>query len=457
MHTLNIMCRLGILLLIASALHAGPLDGAWQGTLEAGQRKLHLQFHFKSNDKGEWSGTLDSLDQGANGIPLSAVRLNGNTVVVELAAIGGKYEGMLSPDGKRSGARGRQGQPIPLVLQRSTEKQVAKLRPQEPVKPYPYREEEVSYPNPKAADVRLAGTLTLPREGKGPYPAVLLITGSGPQDRDEAIMGHKPFLVLADYLTRRGIAVLRVDDRGTAKSTGSFSGATTADFATDAEAGISFLKARPDIDKSKIGLLGHSEGGIIAPMIAARSTGVAFIVMMAGLGVGGESMLLAQGAGLAGPKTVEFQKKAFAVLKTEKDAEAARSRLTALLDEMAGPNAMPEAMKRQTLDMILSGWFRGLLAYDPAPVLRKVKCPVLAINGEKDVQVDARTNLPGIRSALAAGGNRDVTIVQFPNLNHLFQTAETGNVSEYGNIEETISPVVLQTIADWIRKKTGLT
>jgi pimeloyl-ACP methyl ester carboxylesterase len=447
--------KLATLLLIAAAAQAGALDGTWQGALETGRGTLRLQFNIKSNDKGELSGTLDSLDQGANGIPLSAVGLKGSSVTLELNVVGGKYEGELSKDGQEISGTWTQGKPLPLVLKRG-DKPAVRLRPQEPAKPYPYREEEVSYENPKAAGVRLAGTLTLPRDGKRPYPAVLLISGSGPQDRDEAILGHKPFLVLADYLTRRGIAVLRVDDRGTGKSTGKFSTATTEDFATDVEAGVGFLKSRADIKKTKIGLIGHSEGGIIAPIVAARSKDIAYIVMMAGLGVGGEALLLAQGEGLGGAKTAEYQRKAYAVVRTEKDPQAARARLNALLDETAAPDKLPEAMKRQSIEMIMSDWFKGLLAYDPAPVLRNVKCPVLAINGGKDVQVNARANLAGIRESLAEGRNRDVTIVQFPNLNHLFQTAETGSISEYGRIEETVAPVALQTIGDWVRKRSGL-
>jgi hypothetical protein len=323
------------------------------------------------------------------------------------------------------------------------------------VKPYPYHDEDLTYDN-KVQNVTLAATLTIP-QGKGPFPAVVLITGSGPQDRDETLLGHKPFLVLSDYLTRHGIAVLRADDRGTAKSTGDFSTATTADFATDTEAGIAYLKTRAEVDPHKIGLIGHSEGGVIAPMIAARNKDVAFIVMMAGTGVPGDQILPAQGEAIevAGGKSPEEAAKNAAKLRemltlveTEKDAIILEKKLK---EKMAGD--VPEGQIGLQIKQLTSVWFRYFLTYDPATALRKVTCPVLAINGSLDKQVLPSQNLPAIRKALAESGNQHVEVDELTGLNHLFQSAKTGSPAEYPQIQETMSPVALDKMATWIAKQ----
>jgi uncharacterized protein len=349
------------------------------------------------------------------------------------------------------------------AIQDAAAKGAALNRPQEPKKPYPYDEEEVGYEN-KRDGVKLAGTLTFPR-GKGPFPAVLLITGSGPQDRNESILGHKPFLVLADYLTRQGIAVLRVDDRGVGGSTGSAPNSTTENFAADVTAGIEFLKTRKEIDPKQIGLIGHSEGGLVAPMVAAQNGDVAFIVLMAGAGLTGEEILYLQGAmimkanGAGAGQLARLratQESMFKILKEEKDPAAAEKRLR---EEMS-KNLTEEEKKKseQTIAVHIklanTPWFRYFLTLDPRPALRKVKCPVLALNGENDLQVSANENLREIEAALKAGGNNDVSIARLPKLNHLFQTCETGSPNEYIKIEETIAPVALRTVGDWILKRT---
>ncbi len=302
----------------------------------------------------------------------------------------------------------------------------------------------------------LAATLTIP-EGKGPFPAVVLITGSGPQDRDESLMGHKPFLILSDYLTRHGIAVLRADDRGTGKSTGDFKGATTADFATDTEAGVAYLKTRSEIDPHKIGLIGHSEGGVIAPMIAARNQDVAFIVMMAGTGVPGDQVLVAQGEAIQiangkdpkeAAKEAEDEKAVLILVETEKDEAVLEKELK---EKLAGQ--LPEPQIGLQIKQVTSPWFRYFLTYDPATALRHVTCPVLVINGSLDKQVLPSQNLPAIRKALAEAGNQHVEIDELPGLNHLFQTATTGSPTEYARIEETMSPVALEKMASWIVKQ----
>src|SRR5580700_5616278 len=281
------------LLLIAPllALSAAGPEGDWGGVLDVGTIQLRLALHLARAADGSLTGTLDSLDQSTTGVPLSKIAESGRSLTIEIKSAGATYNAELNADGSElSGTFSQRGQDRPLTFRRGAPPEP--VRPQDPKKPYPYDEEDVLYDNPKSGN-KLAGTLTLPRS-PGPHPAVLMITGSGPQDRNEAILGHRPFLVIADYLTRRGLAVLRVDDRGVGKSTGNFAAATTVDFAGDARAGVDFLKARKDIDAKQIGLIGHSEGGIIAPMLASQSSDIAFIVMLAGPGVTGEEIVVAQ-------------------------------------------------------------------------------------------------------------------------------------------------------------------
>jgi pimeloyl-ACP methyl ester carboxylesterase len=440
-----------ILLLLAAQLalaQGGPgVEGNWLGTLDTGAGQLRLALKVAKAAGGSLSAKMDSVDQGANDLPVSSIAQNGMAVKFGMKLIGGAYEGTLNADGSEmSGTWKQGGATLPLVFKR-TEKLPVLSRPQEPKKPYPYREEEITYEN-KPGRAKLAGTLTLPL-GDGPFPAVLLITGSGQQDRDEALMGHRPFLVLADYLTRKGIAVLRVDDRGMGGSTGEVATATSEDFAGDVLAGVEFLKSRgKPIDVHKIGLIGHSEGGMIAPMVATRSHDVAFIVMMAGDGVPGDQILMAQVEGLAKAagvpaatiaKNLDAERQVLAIIKQESDTKVRETKLREL-------SAQYQAAA--------SPWFRFFVIYDPAPALQKVTCPVLALNGELDLQVPASLNLPAIEKALKAGGNHDYEIVKLPKLNHLFQTSQTGSIDEYARIEETIAPVALETMSTWILRHT---
>jgi pimeloyl-ACP methyl ester carboxylesterase len=444
--------------------------GIWQGKLTVqGGISLRLVVHIAR--KGDaLAGSMDSPDQGAKDIPVSKILFEKGKLTLTVAAIAGTFEGAMNDAGTEIAGTWKQGAvELPLTLARNSKLPDTK-RPQDPVKPYPYDEEEVSYANPKATGVSLAGTLTLPK-GDGPYPAVLLITGSGPQDRNEELLGHRPFLVIADYLTRRGIAVLRVDDRGIAKSTGNFATATSADFATDVMAGLDFLKKHKRIDPAKIGLIGHSEGGLIAPMVAADSPDVAFIVMMAGPGVSGEQILYEQGAlimrAAGAPETEisaqrERQKEMFEIVMKEPDTAAAQKRLVefgkrefAKLPDAERKALGGEAGMAAQVSQINTPWFRYFLSYDPRTALKRVKCPVLAINGEHDLQVPPKQSLPEIESALKEGGNKDITLKELPGLNHLFQTTKTGSPSEYSDISETISPIALKTMGDWIVAHTG--
>jgi fermentation-respiration switch protein FrsA (DUF1100 family) len=463
-------CWLVVAPLAAQEPKSPTITGTWAGTLDVGAAKLRLVIEFNEKDGGGYSGTMDSPDQGAFGLAIDEVTLDKAALKFTMKLIGGSYAGDVSADGKEIKGTWKQGPlSLPLVL-RPGEKVAPAKRPQEPKAPFPYLSEDVKFVN-KAAGIEFTGILTMPKEG-GPFPAVLLISGSGPQDRNEEIVGHKPFLVLADYLTRRGIAVLRVDDRGVGGSGGKPMESTIEDHAGDAYAAVGYLRSRKEIDGSKIGLVGHSEGGLVAPATAIRSDNVAFIVLLAGTGVSGEEILYRQGelialaAGAsaeAAQKNNEVQKKLFAVLKSEPDNAAATEKLEAVVkeeqaklsdEERKALEGLEEAGKAQ-LKTITTPWFRHFLTYDPAPVLQKVKCPVLAINGEKDLQVDPKQNLPPIEAALKAGGNADFTIKELPGLNHLFQTCKTGAPSEYGQIEETFNEAALAIVGDWIVKQAG--
>ena len=447
---------------LAVAQGASSLEGNWLGTLDTGATKLRLGLKIVKTQAGALSGTLDSIDQNANNLPLSGFEQQGVAVKFSLQRAGATFEGTLNADGSEMAGTWKQGGgALPLIFRR-VESLPTIARPQEPKKPYPYTEEEVSYDN-KPGGAHLAGTLTLP-PGTGPFPAVLLITGSGMQDRDESLMGHRPFLVLADHLTRKGIAVLRVDDRGMGGSTGGVVNATTEDFAGDAQAGIEFLKTRnKQIDAGKIGLIGHSEGAVIAAMIAARTQDVAFIVMMAGTGVSGAEASLAQGAALgraaglsseAIAKNEEISRQVMAIVTGEQDAKVRDQRLKAIGDRLAARNPGGAAAMANQFKMAASPWFHFFATYDPATALSKLTCPVLALDGELDIQVVPSVNLPAIVKALEAGRNKDYEIVKFPKLNHLFQTARTGLPSEYASIDETIAPVALETMSEWILRHT---
>lgn len=445
------------------------IEGIWEGKLKVPGIELRIVCKISKNPDGSLTATLDSPDQGVTGIPVEKVMVKDNTLYLEINSVGGIFEGKISSDFLTIEGQWKQsGQTLPLTVKR-VDKAVEMLRPQEPKKPYPYIEEEVVYEN-KEAEITLKGTLTLP-PGKSSPPVVLLITGSGPQDRNEAIAGHRPFLILADYLTRQGIAVLRVDDRGVGESTGDFSQATSVDFASDVLAGIEYLKARKEINPKKIGLVGHSEGGIIAPMVAAKSSDVAFIVLMAGTGLTGEEILYLQGVLISRAmgvseediiKNRQFNEKIFSLIKEGNDEKTIEEKLRQMFmedwekmsDEKKEQIGDPGVFLKVQLQSLLSPWFKFFLTYDPKPTLSKVKCPVLAINGEKDLQVPSKENLSAIEEALVAGGNKNFTIKELPGLNHLFQTAQIGVPAEYAKIEETISPIALKIIGDWILEQT---
>ncbi len=442
--------------------------GHWQGSLKPTPViELRLVLELTNSPAGALEGTMTSVDQGRTRITVSNVTTNEGKLHLEIKSIGGAFEGRLNDNGSEiAGDWQQSGSSLPLVFKRLAQVPVL-YRPQEPKPPYPYKEEEVVVEN-KAAAVKLGGTFTIPA-GARPFPAVLLVTGSGQQDRDEAIMGHRPFLVVADYLARKGIAVLRCDDRGIGKSTGNFANSTDSDFVGDALAAVDFLKMRPEVNRHRIGLVGHSEGGIIAPRAAVKSKDIGFIVLLAGPGLPMEDLLVRQGEDISrvmgvGPddirKHADLQRELFRLVREEKDPavlqekaqKVAHEQLAGLSEEQRKALGVSDAMLEKQLKGLQSPWFKELLTYDPRPTLKKVTCPVLALNGEKDLQVAAKENLPAIRESLLAGGDQHVRCEELPGLNHLFQSCTTGAVSEYSQIEETFNPRALELIADWIQK-----
>jgi uncharacterized protein len=435
--------------------------GNWSGKITIPTGEVEMIFKITQTD-GKYEAKLDVPKQGATDLPVGDVAFHDDSLKIEVPAILGSYAGqMVSPD-SITGKWKQSGMSFDVNLRRISKVSKPK-RPQQPIPPFPYLVEEVKYTNPKSG-FKLAGTLTLPKE-KTACPAVVMITGSGAEDRDETVFGHKPFAVIADYLTRNGIAVLRVDDRGVGGSEGDVNSSTTEDFAGDVIAGVEFLKQRKEIDPKKIGLIGHSEGGLIAPIAAVESSDVAFIVMMAGPGVTGEQIILEQAALISKANGLpEYaieqgritNQKIFDVVKSEPDSTKTVEKLRRILAQ-GMYDGMNDDMKKM-IDAKIQGvnttWFRYFLTYDPKPTLGKVKCPVLAINGTKDLQVPV-SNLEAIIEAVNSGGNMQVDTLSFRNHNHLFQRCETGSVAEYSQIEETIDPAVLKIIKDWIIKVTS--
>ena len=447
----------------AALADTSRVAGIWQGTLMG---SLRLVFKVSRAPDGTHTATMDSPDQGALGIPVTSVVVTGDSVRFAVTSIGGGYHGKFASDQQTLAGEWRQmGAVLPLELKR-VESAPELPRPQHPRPPYPYRALEVSFESVPGA-VKLAGTLTVP-ETTGRHACAVLLTGSGSEDRDETIFGHKPFLVIADHLTRQGLAVLRLDDRGIGGSTGDPATATTQDFAHDASAAVDFLRGRPEIDPKRIGFIGHSEGGLIATLAANRRHDVAFVIMLAGPGIPGDSTLVLQSAAMrrgAGASEDQIARerplllKLIAAVKQGADSVAVRAAAEALVSaQLEGLPAAPDSAGRAQLvrtlaRQIRSPWFQFFMGYDPRPALARLRCPTLALNGGRDLQVLPKENLAAIESAVRSGGNRDVTVRELPGLNHLFQTARTGSMMEYGVIEETFAPAALAAMSDWLRER----
>ena len=459
MKTISILI---ITLLTSFTVTAQDITGKWNGALKIQGTQLRLAFNVTKSNDG-YSATMDSPDQRVADIPVTNTTFENSKIKFEIANAGIVYIGELK-DSEIVGTFKQSGQEFPMNLsKKAIEKEEAK-RPQTPVKPYPYHSEEVTFQNTKA-NISLSGTLTLPTK-EGNFPVVILITGSGPQTRDEEIFGHKAFLVLSDYLTKNGIAVLRYDDRGVGQSTGDFKSATSADFATDVESAIDYLKTRNEINKKKIGLIGHSEGGLIAPIVAVKSKDVAFIALLAGTGIQGDQILLLQQkliAKASGTSDEEVQKtelentKVYKIIKQSTTMEQLKIDLTNYYKQALkeNPNGMSEdQFVNLMVENLATPWMQYFISYNPVPTLEKVKCPVLAINGAKDLQVPPKENLEGIKKAVTKGGNKNMTTIELPNLNHLFQECTTGSPKEYGTIEQTFSPTALTIVLNWIKAQT---
>jgi len=438
-----------------------PVEGLWQGALESHGLRLRFQLHVFHDSSGELIAALDSLDQFVSGLPATKVTQKESAFHFEIPALASTYDGRL--DSNKNSITGEWAQSeIKEKLDFKRSDQPLELRrPQNPGKPYPYREEEVTFSNEKAG-VNLAGTLTLPK-GTGPFAAAVLVAGSGPQDRDDTIANHKPFLVLSDYLTRKGFAVLRYDKRGIGQSTGSTEMATTLDLASDAQSAVAYLKTRKEIDPAKIGLIGHSEGAMIAPAIAAASNDLPWVVLLAAPATKGEDTLLnqsdfiARAGGLSDAQvlsSLNFDKQAYELVQKEPDNAVVTETLKTLVKESGLDAAVPPAALEAQLHMMTSPWFRFFLSYDPLPDLKRTKCPVLAIYGEKDLQVPPKINLPMLQKAFSDGGNKQADVRELPELNHFFQHAYSGSPTEYAAIDETFSPEAMKIIWDWLTART---
>lgn len=451
------------MLALATLCPAQDITGTWNGPVQTGKKDpLVIVFTIEEHG-GVYTTRIDIPGQRLTGLQPKETHFENSRLLVNASNLGFTYQGQFNRDSMQFVGSFTEGaNQLPLVLKKGsfTPQQPAN-RPQEPIRPYPYDEEEVRFEN-KTAGVTLAGTLTLPRK-TGPFPVVVLITGSGPQDRDETLSGHKPFLVLADYLTRQGLAVLRYDDRGVGQSTGDHSLATTADFAADVMGAIAYLQTRKDIDKEHIGLIGHSEGGIIAPMVANRAK-VSFIVSLAGTGIPGSELSLMQ-AVASHPFPVTDEKayeqairQAITIASAQKDLEDIKKELYSHYKEKVIPLIKGINLSEKEVDAIIhrlvetrtTVWMRYFYNYNPADEIEKLTCPVLSLNGSKDTQVTAKINQDGIRNALIKGHNKDFQITELPGLNHMFQECTTGAESEYGQIAQTFSPNALHVLSDWI-------
>ena len=447
---------------IPKALRA-RLGGTWEGILDAGAVELRIVLNLSPGADGI-GGSMVSPDQAPDEIPITRVdHLEDGSLRVCVGSLFTTYTVELDEEaGALEGTFRQRRSSFPISLHKVDAPSTVS-RPQEPKPPFPYRVEEVVYRN-DAAGVTLAGTLTLPEDG-GPFPAALLITGSGSQDRDETIFQHKPFLVIADHLTRSGIAVLRVDDRGVGGSTTGQdpTAVTSEDYVGDVLAGVRFLAKRPEIDKFRIGLIGHSEGGIIAPLAATRSDAIAFVVLLAGTGIRGDRLLMLQNELISRAEGMEEGELESALALNRAlfdlvlDLELSSDERVLEMREVMRHSPTLEGASKEERDGVLAQvttpWVQWFIRHDPTPALETVRCPVLALNGSLDIQVPAEVNLNAIEAALARGENSDYQVRAFEGLNHLFQQCETGEVKEYGEIEETFSPEVLRVLSDWLSKR----
>lgn len=453
--------------LITSSLFSQDITGKWFGKISIMGTELHLSFDFALSNS-TYSGTMDIPQQNAKGIPLSSVTFEDKTLVFKFEQAKFSYSGKLNDSNDFEGIFSQNGQNLPLNLSRNQTEIKKVKRSQEPKPPFDYEIEEVTFVNQKDK-ITLGGTFTSPKSDN--FPVVILISGSGQQDRNSEILGHKPFWVIADYLTKNGIGVLRVDDRGIGQSGGDFNTSTSFDFATDVESAIAFIKTKKGVNHKKIGLIGHSEGGMIAPIVASKDKNINFIVLLAGPGIPCDELLIEQTyliAKVSGAseneiaETQKTNKQIYDLVKSDKSNEEIKSGLENIFTNLFKNDPsfinLNETEKNQLINQQIESvsypWFKNFLRFKPEEYLKKVKCPVLVLNGENDLQVPPKSNMLGIKNALDKGGNKKVTLKEYPKLNHLFQESVTGSTDEYGAIEQTFSPTVLTDIKDWILAQT---
>lgn len=445
-------------LMLTHPAQAEDAQGYWSGSIA---NSVHVIVQFNKPADGRWEATL-SVPKQSLVTKVENVVVTPDQISFALPRLNASYAATWNTGEQAWSGTWTQGQAAPLILKRMNQQELEALKPKRPqedaiaARTPTYSSTEVSFRN-DAAKVQLAGTFTVP-EGKGRFPAVVLVHGSGPLNRDSEVFGHKPFLVLADHLSRQGIAVLRYDKRGIGKSSGSLKEATTLDLAADTEAAVRFLRGRAEVDTRHIGIIGHSEGGLIAPLLASRDPALGFVVILAGPGVRGDRLLVEQLALLAKARGAPDEAVAkergmnqalFAAMVAEQKLENATSKAGLILDDAERRGDLPAGRGKALLQRFGTPWFHALLSYEPAPVLQAVRQPILVLNGERDLQVPAAMVLPAIRTAL--GGNARAVVKELPKLNHLFQTAKTGAGAEYIEIEETMAPIALDTVSDWIR------
>jgi pimeloyl-ACP methyl ester carboxylesterase len=452
----TLLCLAATALLACMPALAEDATGQWSGTI-AGELKVFLEFQHSAD--GRWDGTLRVPQQNLT-TKVDKLVVSDSQVSFALSSLNAAYTSSWNAQDKAwQGTWSQGGQTVPLALQRSDAVALKPKRPQEEAiatRAPAYTSSEVSFAN-DAAKVTLAGTFTAP-PGKGPFPAVVLVHGSGPHERDETVFDHKIFLVMADHLTRQGIAVLRYDKRGNGKSTGLYKDATSFDFASDAEAAVRYLRSRKDVAPRHIGIVGHSEGGMIAPLVASRDPALGFVVLLAGPGVRGELLMVEQielAAKAKGIPAAELAKRRalnqslFAAIASAPDPAAARAKVSQFVAQGKRTGDLPESTSEAAFMQFANPWFHAFFRHDPAPALQATRQPILVLNGELDLQVPAAMDLAAIRTALQ--DNPRAVVKELPKLNHLFQTATTGAGSEYYSIEETMSPLALETVSSWIR------
>jgi len=466
----RIIITLASFMMILTLMKAqeGNVTGSWLGRLSVGAVELRIVFNIRINDEGNYTATMDSPDQGAKDIPMGQVNLSNDSLSIKAPALYGEYIGVMLNDTCIEGTWTQAGTSYDLDLVK--QEGAFKLnRPQEPVPPYTYREEHITFPS-LSGDFKLGGTFTIPA-GEGPFPATILVSGSGSQNRDEEIFGHKPFKVLADYLTSGGIAVLRYDDRGVGESGGTPLGATSADLAADARSAFEYLIGRDDINNEQVGVTGHSEGGLIAFMLAAENADIDFIVSLAGPGVSGKIILQDQTEYISRlnnvpedvlQQSMKVNNTIYSILEDCENPDVGIENINTYVSDFYREEGESEETIQQVLNNLKSTintasypWLRYFTKSDPAEYFSEIECPVLALNGEKDCQVMAEKNITAIVTGLENAGHKDVTGLVLPGLNHLFQHADTGLPNEYGEIEETMSPEVLTIILQWISERVN--